>query len=109
MVHQIQDKGDLQRQLSAAGDKLVVIDFFATWCGACKTIAPCFEAMAEEMSNVVFLKVDIDEVDDIDEEYDITGFPTFVFMKNGPNGMEKVANLVGNNAEKLRELVRKHA
>ena len=57
MVHQIQDMGDLQSQLSAAGDKLVVIDFFATWCGACKTIAPCFEAMAEDMSNVVFLKV----------------------------------------------------
>ena len=107
MVHQIQDKGDLQRQLSAAGDKLVVIDFFATWCGACKTIAPCFEAMAEEMSNVVFLKLDIGEVDDFDcfEEYNITGFPAFVFLKNGL----KVANLIGNNAEKLRELVRKHA
>ena len=57
MVHQIKDMGDLQSQLTAAGGKLVVIDFFATWCGACKTIAPCFEAMAEDMSNVVFLKV----------------------------------------------------
>ena len=105
MVHQIQDMGELQSQLSAAGDKLVVIDFFATWCGACKTIAPCFEAMAEEMSNVVFLKVDVEEAEDIAEEYNISGFPTFEFLKNG----QKVANLIGNNSEKLRDLVKKHA
>jgi thioredoxin-like negative regulator of GroEL len=62
--------------------------------------------MAEEMSNVVFLKVDVDEAEDIlAEEYNISGFPTFVFLKN----RQKVANLIGNNAEKLRELVKKHA
>ena len=105
MVHQIQDMGDLQSQLSAAGDKLVVIDFFATWCGACKTIAPCFEAMAEDMSNVVFLKVDVDEAEGIDEEFNISDLPTFVFLKKG----EKVANLIGNDVEKLRDLVNKHA
>ena len=103
MVHQIQDMEDLQSQLSAAGDKLVVIHFFATWCGAC--IAPCFEAMAEDMSNVVFLKVDVDEAEDIDEEYNISRLSTFVFLKKG----EKVANLIGNNTEKLRDLVNKHA
>ena len=105
MVHQIQDMEDLQSQLSAAGDKLVVIDFFATWCGACKTISPKVEAMAGEMSNVVFLKVDVDEAEDVKEEYNISAMPTFIFLKNG----QKVANLMGANADKLTELVNKHA
>ena len=105
MVHQIKDMGDLQSQLTAAGGKLVVIDFFATWCGACKMISPKFEAMAGEMSNVVFLKVDVDEAEDVKEEYNISAMPTFIFLKNG----QKVADLMGANADKLTELVNKHA
>ena len=63
--------------------KLVVIDFFATWCGPCKMISPKIEAMAGEMSNVVFLKVDVDEAEDVAQEYNISAMPTFVFLKNG--------------------------
>ena len=85
--------------------KLVVIDFFATWCGPCKMISPKIEAMAGEMSNVVFLKVDVDEAEDVKEEYNISAMPTFIFLKNG----QKVANLMGANADKLTELVNKHA
>ena len=49
------------------------------------------------------LKVDVDEAEGIDEEFNISGLPTFVFLKKG----EKVANLIGNNVEKLRDLVNK--
>ena len=63
--------------------KLVVIDFFATWCGPCKMISPKIEAMAGEMSNVVFLKVDVDEAEDVAQEYNISAMPTFIFLKNG--------------------------
>merc|ERR1712223_1496403 len=79
MVHQVADMGDLQSQLAAAGGKLVVIDFFATWCGPCKMIAPKIEQMAGEMVNVVFLKVDVDEAEDVAQEYNISAMPTFVF------------------------------
>ena len=105
MVHQIKDMGDLQSHLTAAGGKLVVIDFFATWCGPCKMISPKIEAMAGEMSNVVFLKVDVDEAEDVAQEYNISAMPTFIFLKNG----QKVADLMGANADKLTELVNKHA
>lgn len=62
---------------------IVVIDFSATWCGPCKAIAPIYEQMAgsAEYSNVVFLKVDVDDVAEIAHKYDVMSMPTFVFLK----------------------------
>ena len=82
MVKQCATLGDLKQELKDAGDKLVVIDFYATWCGPCKVIAPKVEEMSSSMSNVVFLKVDVDENEDAAGEYNISAMPTFIFMKN---------------------------
>jgi len=61
----------------------VVMDFFATWCGPCKRIAPAFEELSKKFSNVTFLKVDVDDSEDIASKYGIQSLPTFVFLKNG--------------------------
>ena len=61
----------------------MVIDFYATWCGPCKMIAPQIEEMSNTMDNIVFLKVDVDEAEDVAQEYNITAMPTFLFIKNG--------------------------
>jgi thioredoxin 1 len=61
----------------------VVIDFFATWCGPCKKIAPAFEQLAEEYVGVVFLKVDVDESADLVDLFGVRAMPTFVFLKDG--------------------------
>jgi len=105
MVHQCSDLAELKQQLNDAGDKLVVIDFFATWCGPCKMIAPQIEEMAKTNENVVFLKVDVDEAEDAAQEFNVSAMPTFIFMKSNA----KVAELMGANADKLKELVEKHA
>ena len=65
MVYKCGSMSDLETQLKEAGDKLVVIDFFATWCGPCKMISPVLEEMEAQMSNVKFLKVDVDEAEDV--------------------------------------------
>jgi thioredoxin 1 len=82
MVHQCPDIEDLRTQLKNAGDKLVVIDFHATWCGPCKVIAPKVEEMSKAMDNVVFLKVDVDENEEAAKEYNVSAMPTFIFIKN---------------------------
>ncbi len=61
----------------------VVIDFFATWCGPCKRIAPTFEKLAQSLSSIVFLKVDVDESPELVNSFDVSSMPTFVFLKDG--------------------------
>lgn len=61
----------------------VVIDFYATWCGPCRVIAPMYEKLAEAFSEVCCLKVDVDESQEIVDKYDISCMPTFVFLKDG--------------------------
>nr|CDS25302.2 thioredoxin 2 [Hymenolepis microstoma] len=45
------------------GDQLVVCDFFATWCGPCKMLAPRLEELAKEHTNITFVKIDVDELE----------------------------------------------
>lgn len=61
----------------------VVIDFFATWCGPCKRIAPLFEKLSQEYKQIVFLKVDVDESGELVNTFDISAMPTFIFLKDG--------------------------
>lgn len=104
-MHHVKDNADLQTKLSEAESKLVVIDFFATWCGPCKMIAPILEDLSKEFPNVVFLKVDVDECEDIAAHYEITSMPTFVFIKN----KNKVDVFAGAHAEKVKATIQKHA
>ena len=64
-------------------DKIVVVDFFATWCGPCKMLAPVIEKAADELTNVQFYKVDIDEEMDLANQFKIMTVPTLLFFKGG--------------------------
>ena len=67
----------------AAPNALVVVDFFATWCGPCVAIAPFLEELAEKHSDVLFIKVQEDESRDVLAAEAITCFPTFRFYVAG--------------------------
>ncbi|NP_001279960.1 Thioredoxin-like [Callorhinchus milii] len=90
--------------LKEAGDKLVVIDFHASWCGPCKAIAPFYQELSEQYTNVIFCKVDVDDAEEITETCVITSMPTFLFFKNEV----KVSQLTGANNEKLKALTEQH-
>lgn len=105
MVHQIKSKAELESKFTEAGDKLVVVDFFATWCGPCKRIAPLLDQIAKEKEDkMVLIKVDVDEVEELVGEYSIEVMPTFVFKRKGAH----LDTLVGSNEDKLKELIEKH-
>ena len=66
-----------------ASDKPVLLDFFATWCGPCRMIAPFIEQIAEEHPEYVIAKIDVDEEPELAQEFGIQSIPTLVVMKNG--------------------------
>ncbi|XP_059167084.1 uncharacterized protein LOC131949283 isoform X2 [Physella acuta] len=88
-------------QLIATEKNLIVVDFFATWCGPCKAIAPHLAKWAEEYDDVTFIKIDVDENEDTAEACGISAMPTFHFYKNG----KKVDEIVGANHEKIKEKI----
>ncbi|XP_062377104.1 thioredoxin-like [Sardina pilchardus] len=104
MIIEIEDLDGFNKALADAGEKLVVVDFTATWCGPCQNISPFFKAMSEQNTNVVFLKVDVDEAQDVAQHCDIKCMPTFHFYKNG----KRIDDFSGSNQAKLEEMVKAH-
>ncbi|KAK9471958.1 thioredoxin-like protein [Dipodascopsis tothii] len=84
-----------------ASDKLTVVDFFATWCGPCKVIAPKVHAFSEEFADVDFYKVDVDELSEVASEVEIRAMPTFILFKAG----SKVQTVVGANPMALKKAI----
>lgn len=85
--------------------RLVVVDFTASWCGPCRFIAPVLNDFAKKYTHVCFLKVDVDELRDVAEEYQVEAMPTFKFMKQG----KVIHTVMGARKEELMEAIERHA
>ncbi len=65
-------------------EDLVLVDFFATWCGPCKMLTPVLEELSEELKDkVTIVKVDVDESPDLAKRFGIMAVPTMILFKNG--------------------------
>mmetsp|Transcript_65040 Transcript_65040/g.89396 ORF Transcript_65040/g.89396 Transcript_65040/m.89396 type:complete len:165 (-) Transcript_65040:152-646(-) len=102
----------LQAALANVGpDTVIVMDFGATWCGPCQSIAPDFEALADANApllddedylphaSVVFIKVDVDALQEAAQEFEVEALPTFVFLQDG----KEVDRFSGANIRKVED------
>ncbi|TKA77187.1 hypothetical protein B0A49_01832 [Cryomyces minteri] len=109
-VHNLMAKADFDAAMKEKGT-LMVVDFFATWCGPCKVIAPqvvnlrsfFLSRFSDTYTDARFYKLDVDEVPDVAQELGIRAMPTFMLFRDG----EKVAEVVGANPKALEAAIQK--
>ncbi|KAL9901438.1 thioredoxin, mitochondrial [Glossina fuscipes] len=103
-IFQVQSTEDFEQKVKKS-DKVVIVDFFATWCNPCKMLTPRLESIVgEKAGSVKLAKVDIDEHSDLALDYEVGAVPVLMAMKNG-----KVVNrMIGlQDTDKLRAWIEK--
>ncbi|XP_073131066.1 thioredoxin H2-like [Henckelia pumila] len=84
--------------------KLMVVDFTASWCGPCRYIEPAINEFAVKYTDVDFIKIDVDELFDVAQDFGVQAMPTFLLMKRG----KIVDKVVGAKKEDLQKKIDKH-
>jgi len=76
-------------------DEVVLVDFYATWCGPCRMLGPVLEELADDRSNIKIVKIDVDENQALAKNYGIMSVPTLILFKNG----QPANSLIGLNSK----------
>lgn len=81
MLKKIEGK-DFEKEVLKS-EKMVVVDFFATWCGPCQMLMPVLKEIASETENYDIVEIDVDEAQELAMNYGIEAVPTMIIFKNG--------------------------
>jgi len=88
---------------SILSNGIVIVDFYASWCGPCKRYAPKFEELSE-MFNFTFVKVDTEEFEFLQQKFEISSLPTTLVLKNGV----EQERYEGFNLEDIQKMIEKY-
>ena len=80
MLKHINDTNEFNETIA---NGVVLVDFFATWCGPCKMLSPNLEELAEQMPDLTVVKVDVDEAGSLAASFGIQAVPTLMLFKDG--------------------------
>ena len=83
------------------GEKKVLVDFYADWCGPCKMLSPILEEISKENKDITILKVNVDDFGELAEKYGIMSIPNLKLFENGKISKEQVGLSTKEELEKL--------
>ena len=103
----VQSQEDYRNKIFSSNKNIILVDFFAEWCGPCKLLTPKLENLEKKYDNIEILKVDVDNdnCSQISELYKITCMPTIIFLKDKKN--QENFKVEGNNIELIEENIKK--
>ena len=78
-----------------------LVDFYANWCGPCKMLSPIIHELSEEVTDIKFLKVDIDEESELAEKYDVMSITTIILFENGVEVKKNIGLISKSELEKF--------
>lgn len=85
-------------------DKPVLVDFFATWCGPCRALAPILEDFASSQDAVKVVKVDVDQAPDVAQAFGVMSIPTLYMIKDGKPVAKSVGMLSKDALKKFSQI-----
>ncbi|KAI3977984.1 hypothetical protein MKX01_032361 [Papaver californicum] len=89
---------------TCGSNQLMVVDFTALWCGPCKFFEPTILEFALKFRDVTFVKIDVDVLPEVANDFNVTAIPAFVMIKEG----KEIDKVVGVNKEALEMKIQKH-
>lgn len=107
-IHEITTKEEFEKLINDQQNfhRLIVCDFYAAWCFPCIQVAPILHqwALKEYSTNVIFMKVDVDENEDLANRFSISVLPTFILFKQ----TKEIERFSGADSHSLKNLINKH-
>ncbi len=105
MVLDVKDAATWSAEMTKTKTKLAVVDFYATWCGPCKTVAPMFAQLSAKLEkDATFLKVDVDVLREVAQEAGVKSLPSFGFFFDG-----KLLELIVGDPRSIESKVKTYA
>ena len=100
------DLNDSNFEQTISAENPTLVDFWAEWCGPCKSMHPIFESLAEQYPNVKFARVNVDQNQNISRKFAVQSIPTFIMFKSGKI-IDKMMGAVG--APGIHMICKKHS